>query len=192
MLPCVLLYEMLAGEAPLPGVVVSPRGIRPDLPEAVEKVIFKAMAQNPDARFQSAREFQNALSSALRPVVPVQTSVPQSASPQPIQTSAPPPPVQKKTNWAAIVLGVILVIVICIGIVWIFNWLNNQDGQTPIEPKLSQHKNQNRHKNRNPPSRQKSHPMWKIRLSHPMAARIYRTFVVLAGLPGDSSFWGVF
>ncbi len=130
----VLLYEVLTDETPPPGVVVSLRAKRPDLPESVEKVIFKAMAQNPDARFQRAREFQNALSLALQPVIPVQTSVPQSASPQPVQNTAPPPPVQQKTNWVAIILGVILVVVICIGMVWIFNWLNNQNGETPVEP----------------------------------------------------------
>jgi serine/threonine-protein kinase len=126
----VLLYEMLTGETPPPGVVVSLRAKRADLPESVEKVIFKAMAQNPNSRFQSAGEFQAALAAALRPVIPASTSTTNPAA----QEAAPPPPVQKKTNWAAIILGTILVIVICGGIVLLFNWLSNQDGGTPVEP----------------------------------------------------------
>ncbi len=114
----VLLYTMLIGETPPAGVVVSPRAKHPNLPESVEKVIFKAMAQNPEARFQSAREFQYALTAALQPVVPVQS---QSYPPQPA-----PPPARRGTNWAAIILGIMLVVVICGGMVLIFNWWSNR------------------------------------------------------------------
>jgi serine/threonine protein kinase len=129
----VLLYEMLTGETPPAGVVVSPRAKRPDLPETVEKVIFKAMAQNPDARFQSASEFRNALSASLQPVVPPQTSVPQQQASQTLQP-VPPPPVQKQTNWAAIILGILVVILVCGGIGLLIGWWNNQDGEVPPEP----------------------------------------------------------
>jgi serine/threonine protein kinase len=68
----VLLYEVLVGELPPPGIVVSPRARRPDLPEAVERVVLKAMAQNPDQRYQSASEFQAALQSAVQmPAQPI-------------------------------------------------------------------------------------------------------------------------
>jgi serine/threonine-protein kinase len=130
----VLLYEMLTAEAPPPGVVVSLRTKRADLPVSVEKVIFKAMAQNPDARFQSVAEFQAALSAALQPVVPASAPITQPVSPSSAQVAASPPPVQKKTNWVAIILGTILVIVICAGIVLLFSWLNSQGGVTPVEP----------------------------------------------------------
>ena len=136
----VLLYEILTGEAPPPGVVVSLRAKRPDLPEALERVIFKAMAQNPEARFQSALAFQNALSDALRPVVPAQTPV-QPELQTPAQTSAPPPSAPRRTNWAAIILGIVLVVIICGGMVLLFNWWSNRDGDdialeptaTPVE-----------------------------------------------------------
>jgi serine/threonine protein kinase len=130
----VLLYTLLIGETPPAGVVVSPRAKRPDLPAAVEKVIFKAMAQNPEARFQSAREFQTALTGALRPIVPAQTAVAQPST----VSSGPPPPVRRGTNWAAIILGVILVVVICGGVFLIFNWWSNRPVDTvpgePVEP----------------------------------------------------------
>jgi serine/threonine-protein kinase len=130
----VLLYTLLIGETPPAGVVVSPRAKRPDLPAAVEKVIFKAMAQNPEARFQSAREFQTALTGALRPIVPAQAAVAQPST----VSSGSPPPARRGTNWVAIILGVILVVVICGGVFLIFNWWSNRPVDTvpgePVEP----------------------------------------------------------
>lgn len=127
----VLLYALVTGETPPSGVVVSPRAKRPDLPESVEKVIFKAMAQNPDARFQSARELQSALSTALQPVVPVQAYASQ---PQTYQTA----PYRRKTNWAAIILGVLLVAVLIGGAGFVFGWWGNQASEpvtgVPVEP----------------------------------------------------------
>ncbi len=106
----VLLYVMLVGEAPPPGVIVSLGSKRPDIPRSVEQVILKAMAQNPDARFQSVFDFRNALDAALRPVPP-QTPSAQVSPPAP-----QPAPVQpkKRTNWLAIVVGIVLVLVLCL------------------------------------------------------------------------------
>jgi len=103
----VLLYELLVGQPPPVGVVASPRVKRPDLPENIDRVIYKAMAQNPDSRFQSPAEFRNALDMALRPVAP---PVP----PAVVQPQATPPPVKQGTNWLAIILGVLLVAIICL------------------------------------------------------------------------------
>jgi len=127
----VLLYTLLTSQTPPAGVVVSPRAKRPDLPESVEKVILKAMAQNPEARFQSAHEFQSALQAALQPVVPAQPIAPQPQTHPP----APPPPARRGTNWAAIILGLILVVVLCGGMVLVFNWWSNRSVEsTPGEP----------------------------------------------------------
>ena len=74
----ILLYEMLTGEvpfdadtpleiirqhvnAPLP----SPRAIRKDIPEALEKVIVKATEKDPSERFLTASEMVNAVDTAL-------------------------------------------------------------------------------------------------------------------------------
>ncbi len=112
----VLLYEVLVGEPPPSGVIASPRARRPDLPESIERVIFKAMAQNPDARFQSPAEFRNALDAALRPVAPpVQPAAP--PPPSAGQPQAAPPPAKKGTNWLAIILGVALLAVLCLCVV---------------------------------------------------------------------------
>ena len=108
----VLLYEVLVGETPPPGMVVSLRAKRPDLPESTERVILKAMAQNPDQRFQTAAEFQTALQNAVQS--PSKTdalpATPAPAVTQNVQVSQP-----KGTNWTAIILGALLVVVICGG-----------------------------------------------------------------------------
>jgi len=108
----VLVYEVLVGETPPPGMAVSLRAKRPDLPESIERVILKAMAQNPDQRFQNVSEFQYALQNAVQspaeaealPVTPVP------AVSQNVQVSQP-----KGTNWTAIILGVLLLVVLCGG-----------------------------------------------------------------------------
>ncbi len=77
----VVLYELLTGRVPFeaetPLAVLLkhvnaplplPRQIRPELPEAVERVILKAMAKAPGDRFQSAQQMVNALATAAQPV----------------------------------------------------------------------------------------------------------------------------
>ena len=107
----VLLYEMVIGQVPQVGSEPKPRSVRPDLPVAVEQVIVRAMAQNPDQRYQSAGELNDALSSALTPQAApqAQPAAPASA-PQPavvVQNTAPAPhPAPRRgTNWLAIILG---------------------------------------------------------------------------------------
>jgi serine/threonine-protein kinase PpkA len=108
----VLLYTLLAGQAPLPGVVVSLRAVRPDLPQELEMLILKAMAQNPDQRYQTASEFYSALETILRAPVAPQQPV-QASAPTPY--AAPPPPTAKKgPNWLVIALGGILVVAMCL------------------------------------------------------------------------------
>jgi Tol biopolymer transport system component len=100
----VVLYEMVTGrvpyEAETPMAVVlkhitaplpMPRSLNPTLSEAAERVILKAMAKNPDDRFQTAQEMVEALERALEettvlgwpseetqaePVPPVETVTP--------------------------------------------------------------------------------------------------------------------
>jgi serine/threonine-protein kinase len=64
------LYEMLTGRAPYAsrslsvhgtGQLFSPRAVRADVPRELDAVVRKAMALDPDRRFQSAREMASAL-----------------------------------------------------------------------------------------------------------------------------------
>ncbi|HMO02354.1 MAG TPA: serine/threonine-protein kinase [Oligoflexia bacterium] len=65
----ILAYEMLCGESPFKGDSVyaimtqriksdpvPPRKLRPDIPQELEDIVFKAMARDPEARYQSASE----------------------------------------------------------------------------------------------------------------------------------------
>ena len=112
----VLLYEMLTGEPPPDGTIASPLAKRPDLPPEVEQVIFKAMAHNPDHRYQMAGEFAKALESALMPKV--------APAPQPVQQQPPaaqpapapaPQPKKRDTSWLVFLLGglFILILIAC-------------------------------------------------------------------------------
>jgi serine/threonine-protein kinase len=70
----VLLFRLLTGRYPVPGrtleevraehaaqTAVSLRSLRPDTPGPLAEAIERALAQNPDHRFQSAREFERNL-----------------------------------------------------------------------------------------------------------------------------------
>jgi serine/threonine-protein kinase len=74
----VILFELLTGGKPFPGessgqimqkilheTPANPSQLNPLLPPPVDWVVQKALAKEPDDRFQSAREFQAALLSAL-------------------------------------------------------------------------------------------------------------------------------
>ncbi len=104
-----LLYQMLIGEPPPPGAAPSPRSRRPDLPLEVEAVILKAMAQNPDQRFQTPGQFSQALTTALAPkAAPVAQPAYQSAPP--LQAAPPPPqpapePKRGTPSWLIFLLG---------------------------------------------------------------------------------------
>jgi non-specific serine/threonine protein kinase len=86
----VMLYEMTTGSLPFDGDPLTvlthhiqsppapPRTLRPDLPAALEAVILKLLAKNPDDRFASAREVAAALADVAegRPTTVVMVSAP--------------------------------------------------------------------------------------------------------------------
>ena len=76
----IVAYEMTTGKVPFEasgpaaiavqqraGIKVTPRQLRPDLPEAAEGAILKALSLDPSGRFRSARDFGDALGKALAP-----------------------------------------------------------------------------------------------------------------------------
>jgi serine/threonine protein kinase len=89
----VILFEMLTGKVPYDGPtplsialkhvnepVPLPRSINPDVPEAVESVILKALAKAPEDRYQTAGEMARELRQAVE-------------APEKV-AAAPPPPVE--------------------------------------------------------------------------------------------------
>ena len=94
----IILYALLTGQVPPVGTSINLRSQRPDLPQNVEQAILKALAPNPDQRFQTPGQFRNAFANALQPAAP-QPVVPPPA-PTPTPAAAPPPPQQKSgMNW---------------------------------------------------------------------------------------------
>jgi len=84
----VILFEMLTGQIPhnaeTPFAIVLkrvteplpiPRTLNPNIPEAVERVILKALAREPSERFSSAGEMAEALKKAASAVAPTVTAL---------------------------------------------------------------------------------------------------------------------
>jgi serine/threonine protein kinase len=106
----VVLYEMVIGRVPYQGTTPmrvinkhihepppAPRSLRPDLTEAVERVILKALAKNPADRYNRARDLAEALRGASEPTAlayttPLPTPAAASNRPkrQPNKRSIPP------------------------------------------------------------------------------------------------------
>jgi len=89
----IILYEMATGRVPyraetpvavvfmhVSGPLPLPRSLNPDLPEAVERVILKALAKNPDDRYQTAEDLVAALKRAI-PETPTVISKPETRLP---------------------------------------------------------------------------------------------------------------
>jgi len=142
----IILYELATGRVPYraetPIAVVfmhvsaplpMPRSLNPALPEAVERVILKALAKNPDERYQTAEDMVEALQRAIPEATTVKgkaeprsTAKPPRArwAPSPTlvalpdgQVIAPPAPPRRMPGWAwgLIVLGVALVALLAAG-----------------------------------------------------------------------------
>lgn len=131
----VVLYELLVGRVPFqadtPYAVIHdhifsplplPRSINPDLPEPLERVLLKALAKDPDDRFQSVGEMVRAFEEALGMASTVAAPLPETVvAPRPVETV---PPAQEKPRprrrrrwwvWALVALGVLLCGVVFLG-----------------------------------------------------------------------------
>ena len=60
-----VLYEMLTARRPMPRGASAPSGSHAMVPAAVDAVVLKAVAPNPERRFQTAAEFGGALRAVL-------------------------------------------------------------------------------------------------------------------------------
>ncbi len=137
----IVLYEMLTGavpfEAETPVAVVlmhvkdplpSPRSANPAIPESVEKVLFRALAKDPDDRFQSAQDFAEALNTALEtaseqptaalPVPmaagPVSPAPPPAAPTAPHAATTPLEVTRPPQNWRALAVLAVLAVIVAI------------------------------------------------------------------------------
>jgi len=125
----VLLYQMLVGEPPPMGAAPSPRLKRPDLPVEVEKVILKAMAQDPNQRFQSAAQLRYALDAALAPkAAPVPAPAAEPAPQAPAPAQAP----RRGPSWVLILVGGL--VILCLLAVCVVAVIGGLDGGQPAAP----------------------------------------------------------
>ncbi len=149
----VVLYQMAIGRLPYqaetPMAVVikhihdplpPPSRYKPDIPEALERVILKSLAKNPEDRFATAGEMVKALRSATElptlaqaaaPSLPEpaaeaatvvrETAVsppPPAAPPTPELVVEPPPTRRKKRPYRAIALGLVgLILIVILGLI---------------------------------------------------------------------------
>jgi tRNA A-37 threonylcarbamoyl transferase component Bud32 len=128
----IILYEMLTGqiphkaETPIATVMKRineplplPRSLNPKIPEAVERVLLKALATDPADRFDQAGELATALKAAFGPkpdevlpqVSPLYGAAPAkttASTPEPTRVAAAPPPapaVKDKSGLPISILG---------------------------------------------------------------------------------------
>jgi serine/threonine protein kinase len=129
----VVLYEMLTGKLPLNADTatelarmhrdeppVPPRKINPSLPVALERILLKVLSKEPAARYRSADQFGQVLSTFGRPpeAVPVLNGVKDSQSVSVSRSISSNQPEnfeadeieQSKIDWVAIGLGLLAVI----------------------------------------------------------------------------------
>ena len=121
----VSLYEMVTGKRPFDGdsqfaimsahlekTPVPPVTLDPRLPQALNDIILMSVAKAPDARFQTAKAFRNALSSTVAaPTLDAQVAV-AAAAPQGL---AGKPPIGRRGMWMAI--GAVVAVAALVGII---------------------------------------------------------------------------
>ena len=135
----VVLYELLVGRVPFtadtPYAIVHdhiftplpmPRELNPDLPESLERMLLKALAKDPNDRFQSVEELITALEASLElpaaqaketVVIPPSSTVTLPAESSPSEAVKEPTevkPQSQKRRWPWIVAAIAAVI--CLGV----------------------------------------------------------------------------
>jgi serine/threonine protein kinase len=160
----VVLYEMITGKVPFDGdnpvaialkhvhdIPVPPRELNPGVPEALQTIIAKAMAKNPESRYQNAAEMRNDIMRAIQGM-PITTVAPSeqetmvmtaSAIEQPVDraertmvrnqtpiTREPTPP-PKKRRWPKVFAALIVIGMLAAG-----GWYANSQGLIGPKPKV--------------------------------------------------------
>ena len=142
----IVLYEVATGRVPFhaetPIAVIfkhiqdplnPPRSVNPALPEAVEQVIFKALAKDPQDRYTTAGDMVRALQQAVAGKSP---GKPQIGSP--LLSTSPPtsPPAQRRKSsfpkWLLAVgaIGAVIVLLAVVGLLAMFNKVIKTDPVT--------------------------------------------------------------
>jgi len=141
--PLAVILKHLSDPLPLPSV------IKPDIPDAIEQVILKALAKNPEDRFGTTGEFITAWKRALQIVETVRSEVDSLPTYVSQPASAPlPPRVQPASNTQTISkpgktttgLAIGCVVLVCLalvvggGFVFASGWLSQPTSEPPTQP----------------------------------------------------------
>jgi hypothetical protein len=143
----VVLYELLTGQPPyraetplavvlkhLNEAVPSPRLLNPQVDEPLENVVIKAMAKNPDERYQTGEEMYRALRTALKEIsmsAPTLAYTPSATQPQLKLQPAQPPASALKPQWLiGGVVGILVLTIVAAALLW-------RSSAAPIEPAVA-------------------------------------------------------
>lgn len=125
----VVLYELLTGEPPYQAEtplatalkhmneeIPSPRSINPSVGEPMERVVIKAMAKDPNNRYQSGEEMAAALKNALKQISSSAPTLDRTLSPTKIQPKAESTPILEpsasRSNLRLIIGGGLAILII--------------------------------------------------------------------------------
>ena len=139
--PMAVLFKQASEPLPRPSQFV------PGLPEAVERVLIKALAKNPEDRYQSMAEFSTAMGNLANTLQLATDRTPEkmveAPFPEQVQqgtTSLPIPgsPPNKRKKWAWVVGGVVLLVFLGIVVVMGASMLNKSQQGTNLASLFTQ------------------------------------------------------
>jgi eukaryotic-like serine/threonine-protein kinase len=156
----IVLYEMLVGRVPFGGdsaVAVAykhvqeapepPSRINPDISPSLEAVVMRALAKNPDNRYQTAEEFCADLDRLRRGMPVVATPLLLGAETQAIASPVTAtrvqhptgalPPEEQRSRWPWILIGVLVLLGVLIALFFIGRNLLNENANQVAVPKLT-------------------------------------------------------
>lgn len=147
----VVLYQMLVGNVPFSGTTPHatlhaviyeapppPRRIKPGIPPSIESVILRAIAKQPDERYQRGADLTSALNAAL--VSPRQAvSVPPPPTLPPLGSVPPAPTGQRRSPvvWLVVAIAVVLVALLSVLLVLFFGDRNGDEVGTPPDTQVA-------------------------------------------------------
>ena len=116
----VMLYEMAAGKMPFSGATTShtivqilekdPLPLSKDVPAELERIVLKAIAKNPDERYQTAKDMAVDLRS-LKKKLEVQAEIERTSSPSTERFAVVDQPVERKKTGVVIALVAVMLLV---------------------------------------------------------------------------------
>jgi serine/threonine-protein kinase len=152
-LGCVL-YEMLTAHPPFeadsPVAVaykhvredpVPPSAINPDVPQAVDAIVMKCLAKNPDNRYQTAEElkedlrrFRTGEQVMATPILPVTRTevIERTARPTSVLPTRAVEPVRKSRRWVAWTIMAVLLLLLATGLAFLAANLLSSGGTTTV------------------------------------------------------------